>query len=72
MQHISPQLAQAIQTARVLLARERSERGRREGRNSGAPLWAGVSREGRIVVGTPLLRPGEGFYVDHTGHWTEA
>ncbi|MGD8851368.1 MAG: hypothetical protein PVI28_03000 [Gammaproteobacteria bacterium] len=72
MYPMTPELTRAIETARGLLAREVSERQRRGTGRGAAALWAAVRRDGRILVGTPLFYPGEGFYVDHTGHWTEA
>jgi hypothetical protein len=72
MHPITPEVAEAIETARAVLERAVSERTARGACRGAAVLWAGVSREGRILVGTPLFDPGEGFYVDPDGDWTEA
>jgi hypothetical protein len=63
---------EAIESARVLLGRIASERLRQHSQRGSGALWASVSNDGRVRVGTPLLDPGEGFYVDLNGQWTEA
>ena len=35
-------------------------------------IWASVTTSGRIQVGTPVLRPGDGYYVNHRGEWESA
>jgi hypothetical protein len=68
---ISPRLERACQVAAALVDHQLNIRQRLNPAFNPAELWASVTHDARICVGTPLLRPGQGYYVDHRGQWLE-
>ncbi|MFQ6021399.1 MAG: hypothetical protein ACE5NW_01650 [Acidiferrobacterales bacterium] len=67
MDHINPRLARACQFAAAMIAREVAKRRRFNHGFNPDEVWASVTRDATIHVGTPLLHPGEGYYVNHCG-----
>ena len=72
MYAISPKLAKAVEIAAAFVQREISKRKRLNPDSNPDEVWASVTYDGRIFIGTPLLHAGQGLYVDHFGHWKEA
>lgn len=66
MQH-TPRIERAIDIAIALVTREVNVRTRLNPSFCKDELWAAVTADGQILVGTPLLRDGQGTYVDHQG-----
>lgn len=66
MKH-TPRIARAIDIAIALVERELSVRTRLNPSFCRNELWAAVTPEGQILIGTPLLRDGQGTYVDPDG-----
>lgn len=68
---INPTISRACQFAAALIDWELRKRQRLDPRFNPNELWASVTHDARICVGTPLLRPGQGYYVNQQGEWTE-
>lgn len=68
----TPQFAKATELAVTFLEREVSKRCKLDPEQNPSALWAGVTLDGRIFIGTPVLPTGTGFYVDRFGHCKEA
>lgn len=64
-------LSKAIEIAEAFLRREISKQQRLNPGLNPDEIWAGVSFDGRIVIGTPMFHEGHGVYVNHNGHWKE-
>lgn len=62
-----PRMARAADIAAAFIQRELSVRLRLNPDFRKEDLWAAVTSDGRIFIGTPLLRDGQGAYVDHQG-----
>ena len=71
MNCISPRLNRACQVATALIIWEIDKRRRLNPRINPDEIWASVTQDARIFIGTPLLHPGEGYYVDRRGDWEE-
>jgi hypothetical protein len=73
MNATTPKLAKGIEIATAFVQREVKKRTRLnpEGCNP-EEIWASLTHDGRIFIGTPLLRTGQGFYVDYRGRWQAA
>ena len=71
MKQISPTLARACQVAAAVVDWEVNKRRRLNPRFNPEELWASVTHEARIYVGTPLLHTGKGYYVNHRGDYWE-
>lgn len=69
MNAISPQIARACQMAAAFIDREVRTRQRLNPHFNPGELWASVTHDARIRIGTPLLRSGQGYYVSHRGHY---
>jgi hypothetical protein len=63
----TPRLIRAIDIAVALIEREVSVRSRLNPEFCKDELWAAVTADGQILIGTPLIRDGQGMYVDHEG-----
>ena len=63
----TPRIARAIDIAVAFVARELDVRTRLNPSFCKDELWAAVTEDGQILIGTPLLRDGQGMYVDHEG-----
>ena len=72
MAGIDPRMERACDVAAAFLAHELNLRRRLRPNFNPDELWASVTRDARISIGTPLLREGQGYYVNHCGNWTEA
>ena len=57
--------------ATALITWEIDKRQRLNPRFNPDEVWASVTQDARICVGTPLLHPGKGYYVDRHGDWEE-
>jgi hypothetical protein len=68
---LTPYLAKAIEIAAACLEREFQVRRRLDPEIPPEELWAGVTLDGRIVIGHPVLPRGQGFYVNQQGEWQE-
>jgi hypothetical protein len=68
----TPRIAKAIDIAAAFVERELSIRMRLNPQFRKEELWAAVTADGQILIGTPLLRDGQGMYVDHEGRLMEA
>jgi hypothetical protein len=68
---LTPYLAKAIEIAAACVEREFRVRRRLDPQITAEEVWAGVSLDGRIVIGHPVLPSGQGFYVNHQGEWQE-
>ena len=66
------QRARAVDIAAAFVQHELTKRMRLNPNYTPADIWAGVTHDGRIFVGTPVLQQGQGYYVDHRGHWRQA
>jgi hypothetical protein len=69
---LTPRLAKAIEIAAACVERELGIKRRINPQVGLDELWAGVGFDGRILIGHPLLHPGQGLYVNQLGQWTEA
>ena len=70
MDAISPRLAKAVEIATAYVQLEVSKRSRLNPNGfNPSEVWASVTYDGRIAIGNPLLRGGDGFYVNHLGKW---
>jgi hypothetical protein len=67
MTDLSPRLSRACELAAAVLAREVDKRRRLNPYFNPDEVWASVTVDAHIFVGTPLLYPGQGYYVDHRG-----
>jgi hypothetical protein len=72
MQNITPTLTKAFEIAAAFVGREVTIRLRLDPLTNPDEIWAAVTFDGRIFIGTPALHGGQGFYVDHNGNWMEA
>jgi hypothetical protein len=72
MLKLTPQLSKAIEIAAACVAREFAVKRRLNPQLGTDEHWAGVAFDGRILIGHPLLHPGQGLYVNQLGQWTEA
>jgi hypothetical protein len=63
----TPRVARAIDIAVAFIERELSVRMRLNPHFCKEELWAAVTVDGQILIGTPLIRDGQGMYVDHEG-----
>jgi hypothetical protein len=72
MTTLTPRLEKAIEIAAAFVARELALRQRLNPQVSADEVWAGVVFDGRILIGHPVLHPGQGLYVTQRGQWTEA
>ncbi len=68
---LTPYLAKAIEIAAACVEREFRVRRRLDPQITAEEVWAGVSLDGRIVIGHPVLPSGQGFYVNHQDEWQE-
>jgi hypothetical protein len=68
---LTPHLTKAIEIAAACIERELQVRHRLDPNIEAEELWAGVTLDGRILVGHPVLRRGQGVYVNHMGEWQE-
>jgi hypothetical protein len=66
------QRAKAVEVAVAFIQREIYIRMRLNPETNPAEIWATVTFDGRIRLGTPVLHTGQGFYVNHSGNWKEA
>ena len=64
---ISPRLSRACELAAAVVSREVEKRRRLNPHFNPDEVWASVTVDAHIFIGTPLLRPGEGYYVTHCG-----
>lgn len=71
MTNITPRLLKAFEIAAAFVHRAITIRLRLNPNTNPDEVWAAVNFDGRILIGTPLLRQGQGFYVDQRGHWKE-
>jgi len=69
---ITHQLSKAIEIAAAFVEHDVRKRQYLNPETNPEETWAGISLDGRIVIGTPLLHAGQGLYVDYLGHCTEA
>lgn len=69
MTAISPKLERACQFAAAVIAWEVEKRRRLNPCFNPDEVWASVTLDAHIRVGTPLLHPGEGYYVNGHGDW---
>ena len=69
---LTPSLAKAVEIAAAFVARELAIQRRLNPEVNPDEVWSGVAFDGRIVIGHPVLHPGEGLYVNQLGQWTEA
>lgn len=67
MNNINSTLVRACQFAAAMIAREVATRRRFNHDFNPDEVWASVTRDAKIHIGTPLLYPGEGYYVNHSG-----
>lgn len=65
-------LLKAFQLAATMVEWEFEKRRRLNASCNPDELWASVTHDAHIRVGTPLLRPGQGYYVDRGGSWWAA
>ncbi len=72
MNQISPTLSRACQFAAAAIDWQVTKRKRLNPRFNPDEVWASVTLDANIRVGTPLLRPGKGYYVNHRGDSWEA
>jgi len=63
----TPRIARAIDIAVAFVEHEVNVRSRLNPRFCKEELWAAVTADGQILIGTPLIRDGQGMYVDHEG-----
>jgi hypothetical protein len=68
---LTPYLKKAIEIAATCIEHEVQVRRRLDPNIPAEELWAGVTLDGRIVIGHPVLPSGQGFYVNHQGEWEE-
>jgi hypothetical protein len=68
----TPTIAKAIDIAAAFVERELNIRLRLNPHFCKDELWAAVTVDGQILIGTPLLQDGQGMYVDHNGQSMEA
>jgi hypothetical protein len=71
MSSLAPHLSKAIDIAAAFVARELGVQQRLNPEVTPDEIWASVRFDGTIVVGHPLLRAGQGLYVDRLGQWRE-
>ena len=71
MINLTPHLAKAVEIATAFLQSEVNKAKRLNPHFNPQEVWASVSLEGRIIIGTPLLHGARGLYVNHDGHWME-
>ena len=69
MNTTSPRLARAVDIAAAFVQRELTKRMRLNANYTPADIWASVTFDGHICIGTPLLARGQGYYVNHSGQW---
>lgn len=62
-------LDRAFDIATAFVQRELNKRTRLNPNYTPADIWAVVTHDGRIFIGTPVLHQGQGYYVDHDGQW---
>ena len=72
MDEISQSVSRACQFAAAVVAWEVEKRRRLNPHFNPDEVWASVRLDARICVGTPLLHPGEGYYVNHCGDLRKA
>lgn len=72
MNVVTPTLAKAFDIATAFVQQELSVRKRLDPHGFAAEdVWASVTHSGRIFVGTPLLRSGQGYHVNQAGKFEE-
>lgn len=72
MNVVTPTLVKAFDIATAFVQQELNVRMRLDPDGCAEEdVWASVTHDGRIFVGTPLLRSGQGYYVKHDGNWEE-
>lgn len=72
MNQTDSRLSRACQFAAAVVDWEVRKRKRLNPRVNPDEVWASVTNDANIRVGTPLLHPGEGYYVNHRGYSWEA
>ena len=72
MSNLSPKPMRAFQFASAMTERELAKRRRSNPSFNPDELWASVTHQAHICVGTPLIPAGKGYYVDYKGNWKEA
>jgi hypothetical protein len=72
MLNLTPYHAKAVEVAAAFVSRELTLRQRLNPQFGSNEIWASVAFDGRILIGHPVLHPGQGLYVDQLGQWTEA
>lgn len=73
MNALTPTLKHGFDIAVAFIQREVTKRMRITAKAvNPMEIWASVTHDGRIMVGTPILRPGQGYYVNHDGTWRAA
>lgn len=71
MINLTPHLLKAIEIATAFLQTEVRKCKRLNPCFNANEVWATVSLDGRIIIGTPLLHGASGLYVDSNGSWRE-
>ncbi len=71
MPDISSKVVRACQFAAAVIDWEVKKRRRLNPNFNPDEVWASVTYDAHIRVGTPLLRAGKGFYVNRQGDWEE-
>ncbi|MFQ5936950.1 MAG: hypothetical protein ACE5LB_11150 [Acidiferrobacterales bacterium] len=70
MNALTPTLTRACEFAAAVIAEELKTRQCLNPSFNADEVWASVTHDATIRVGTPLLHPGQGYYVNHDGqHW---
>jgi hypothetical protein len=69
---LTPSLAKAVEIATAFVGRELALQRRLNPQVNPDEVWAGIAFDGRMVIGHPVLQPGQGLYVNQLGQWTEA
>ena len=72
MSNMDQLLLKALQLAATMVEWEFEKRRRLNPSCNPDELWASVTHDAHILVGTPLLHRGEGYYVDREGNWWAA
>jgi hypothetical protein len=67
MTHSDTKLNRGIDIATAFIQRELYKRRCLNPNFSSTDIWAGLTHDGRIFIGTPLLQRGQGYYVDYLG-----